>query len=337
MTHQNSFLGAVKNLFFLSLLAATLAARAQTFTNPVVAGGADPWVIRWQGEYYLCQSRDVSIYVNHAKRLEDIGTNNWARVWQSPEGTNYSKQVWAPELHFFSDHWYIYFAADDGDNVHHRLFVLEGSSKDPQAPFHFKGKMAAPTDKWAIDGTVLQTREDKLYFIWSGWDGDKDIAQNLYIAPMSNPWTISGERVCISRPDLPWERRDHPYINEGPEALWNGEHLFVIYSASGYWDRNYCLGQLTWKGGDLLDPTAWEKNPAPVFSATEDVSGPGHCCFVESPDGKQNWILYHAHKNGKPGHPRDIRMQEFHWNEDGSPNFGKPISPGVPLAVPSGE
>ena len=50
--------------------------------------------------------------------------------------------------------------------------------------------------------------------------GFTNIQQNLYIAPMSNPYTLSGERVSISVAD------EHlgalggpPYINEGPQVL----------------------------------------------------------------------------------------------------------------------
>jgi GH43 family beta-xylosidase len=216
------------------------------------------------------------------------------------------------------------------------MYVLEGSSDDPQAPFHFKGKIAAPTDRWAIDGTVLEMPGGKLYFIWSGWEGNTNGKQSLYIAPMSNPWTISGERVCISKPDREWEQRDSPIINEGPETLWHEGHLFIIYSASGFWDDNYCLGQLTWTGGDVLDPKSWVKKSETVFSRTADVFGPGHCSFTQSPDGKEDWIIYHAHIHQGVAQ-RDVRIQRFTWNADGSPNFGVPVSPGVPLALPSGE
>jgi len=53
-----------------------------------------------------------------------------------------------------------------------------------------------------IDGTVFEMA--KLYFIWSGWPEATDGAQNLYIAPMSNPWKINGERLCLSQPDHDW-------------------------------------------------------------------------------------------------------------------------------------
>ena len=308
----------------------------QTFTNPVVRHGADPWVIRWESNYYFCQARFDAVWINRSARLENIGHNHWKRVWQPPEGTPYSKQIWAPELHFLQGKWYIYVAADDGDNANHRMYVLEGTSSDPQKPFALKGKIDSPSDHWAIDGTVLQMPQGKLYFIWSGWPGTNDGVQNLYIARMSNPWTIDGKRVCISRPDHKWEQRDIPHINEGPETLWHDGHLFIIYSASGFWDDNYCLGQLTWTGGDVLNPRSWIKNPESVFKRSSDVFGPGHCSFVKSPDGKEDWIVYHAHI-GPDTRERDVRIQRFTWNPDGSPDFGVPVSPGVPLRPPSGE
>ena len=307
-----------------------------TFTNPVVRQGADPWVIRWQTNYYFCQSRVGGVWVNRAARLEDIGVDDWQCVWRAPAGTAWSQPVWAPELHVLQGRWFIYVAADDGDNANHRMYVLEGLTSDPQGPYELKGKIAAVADRWAIDGTVLEMPEGKLYFIWAGWPGTNDGVQNLYLAPMSNPWTISGEPVCISQPDQKWEQRDFPHINEGPETLWHDGKLFIIYSASAFWDDNYCLGQLTWTGGDVLDPKSWVKQPEPVFARSADVFGPGHCSFVKSPDGQEDWIIYHAHvAQGK--RERDVRIQRFTWNPDGSPRFGVPVPPGIRLPVPSGE
>jgi GH43 family beta-xylosidase len=306
------------------------------FKNPVVAHGQDPWVIREGTNYFLCQSRGSGVWVNRATRLEDIGVDHWRCVWQAPTNTPYSREIWAPELHFLQGKWYIYVAADDGANPHHRMYVLEGTANDPQAPFAFKGKIAAPIDCWAIDGTVLEMLEGKLYFIWAGWPEATDGVQNLYIAPMSNPWTISGERVCISQPDRSWEQHDFPHINEGPETLWHNGRLFIIYSASGFWDVNYCLGELNWMGGDVMNPKSWTKTAQPVFARTEDVFGPGHCSFTKSPDGKEDWIVYHA-LVAKDSKRRDVRIQPFTWNADGTPNFGKPVSSTVSLPPPSGE
>ncbi|HEY2084108.1 MAG TPA: glycoside hydrolase family 43 protein [Verrucomicrobiae bacterium] len=323
-------------LVFGGILPANCQNARREFKNPVAAHGQDPWVLRSGTNYFFCESHRNGVWVNRAARLEDIGLDHWKRVWQAPTDTLYSREVWAPELHFLQGKWYIYVAADDGANPHHRMYVLEGGSVDPQAPFTFKGKIAAPDDCWAIDGTVLEMPGGKLYFIWAGWPGAADGVQNLYIAPMSNPWTISGERACISQPDRPWEQHDFPHIDEGPETLWHDGHLFVIFSASAFWDDDYCLGQLTWTGGDVMNSHSWIKTPQPVFAHTDDVFGPGHCSFVKSPDGKEDWIVYHA-LIARGARQRDVRIQPFTWNTDGSPNFGKPVSPTVSLPLPSGE
>lgn len=313
------------------------ATNASSVANPIAQNGADPWVVRSGDTYYYCQSRRGAIWVNQCQRLQDLGLDHWKQVWKPDPGKPWSKELWAPELHFLRGKWWIYVAADDGDNANHRMYVLEGSSANARDSFTLKGKIAAPTDRWAIDGTVLQMPGDKLYFIWSGWEGSNNVAQNLYIAPMSDPWTVSGERVRISSPELPWECHGNPLINEGPETLWHGDKLFVIYSASGSWGDDYCLGQLSWSGGDALDPASWIKKASPVFSKTKDVFGPGHCSFVKSRDGREDWIVYHSARQSGAGWNRRVNMQRFTWNPDGSPAFGTPVAAGVPQTEPSGD
>jgi GH43 family beta-xylosidase len=57
---------------------------------------------------------------------------------------------------------------------------------------------------------------------------------------------------------------------------------------------------------------------------------------VKSPDGTEDWIIYHAAKHSGAGWDRNLRAQKFTWQADGSPDFGTPVSAGVPLTVPSG-
>jgi hypothetical protein len=95
------------------------------------------------------------------------------------------------------------------------------------------------------------------------------------------------------------------------------------------------------EGADLLDPASWKKNPMPLFweSAKAGAFGTGHGAFFQSPDGKQDWMLYHA--NPQPhqgcGGRRSPRVQPFTWKPDGTPDFGRPVGIGVPLPAPSGE
>jgi GH43 family beta-xylosidase len=127
-------------------------------------------------------------------------------------------------------------------------------------------------------------------------------------------------------------------INEGAEVLKTDTSVFIIYSCRESWLKEYRLGQLKLKSydADPLKPGNWIKS-GPVFQGTDEVHGTGHASFVKSPDGTENWIIYHSKKSTEPGWNRDVRMQQFHWNKDGSPDFGKPVPAGVPLTRPSGE
>ena len=245
-----------------------------------------------------------------------------------------SKEIWAPELHFIQGKWYLYYAADDGNNDHHRIWILENASPNPlEGQWTDKGQLKLPDDKSAIDASMFE-HLGQLYCIWSGWAGDENVSQNIYIAKMSNPWTAEGQRTMISTPQYNWEMKrpstDLPTVNEGPEFLRHGDKVFIIYSASGCWTDDYCLGMLTAStGANFMDPNSWKKSDKPVFEKNPagQAFAPGHNGFFKSPDGKEDWIIYHANpKSGQGcGANRSARMQQFTWNQDGTPNFGKPV------------
>ena len=320
-----------------------------TFTNPLLPSGADPYSYYKDGYYYYTNSLGNRIGLWKTKNLADLQHAQYKTIYMPPKGTQYSKDLWAPEIMYLQGKWYAYFAADDGDNNHHRMYVLENASADPMSgEWTFKGQINDATNKWAIDGDVYEYNH-QLYMIWSGWQNEVNGEQDIYIAKMSNPWTISSSRVRISTPQYDWETHgdlhdpvnpSHVSVNEGPQFLAHKNKLFVIYSASGCWTDFYALGMLTFKGsgGNLLDSTAWVKSPEPVFKQSPEnrVYAPGHNSFFKSPSGKQSWILYHA--NDAPGlgcsDKRSPRMQPYTWNADGTPHLGTPVKEGVPLKVP---
>jgi len=320
-------------------LAAVLFLQSATFTNPIVpAPAADPWVSFKDGYYYYCRTspREPGIIVGKSRDLSQIGNRGtWQPVYTPPPGTAYSKEIWAPELHFLKDRWYIYFAADNGKNENHRMYVLESKENDPQGSYVFRGKISDPSDRWAIDGTVLDLGARGMFFVWSGWEGTTNVRQNLYVAPMSDPGTICGPRVLISTPTEPWETIGTPQVNEGPQILRRGEVIHVVYSASGSWTEDYCLGLLTCTDGQVMRPQSWTKR-GPVFSKSDQAYGVGHASFTQSPDGTEDWIVYHGMQRPDGGWGnRSVRAQRFSW--DGVyPDFGRPVKPGVAITLPSG-
>jgi len=283
-----------------------------TFVTPI-GDKADPYVIKKDGLYYYCFSSGVTVdgvlyagvkvAVHENLPFGDL-SQQLRSVFNSSKTdiANAQHNYWAPELHYFDKEtvgeenagWYIYVAADDGDNKKHRMYVLRAT--DPEnalSDYEMVGQITDSTNKWAIDGTVM-VYGGKLYFIWSGWEGDVNGFQDLYIAEMSNPWTVSSARVLLSRPEYDWELNGNPKINEGPQILKAPDGtMHIIYSASHSFGQYYCYGALTLTGTNPLSKSSWYKSPVSLFSSGNGAYGTGHGSFVQDDDGAW-WMYYHA-------------------------------------------
>lgn len=316
------------------------------FTNPVW-DGADPWMVKQGDDYIYCWSSNNSIIVSKSKKLTLQG--ELKNIWTAPS-TGWNRScVWAPEIHFIQGRWYVYYAAGESGPpfIYQRAGVLRSktdyvfSDYEDLGVFYTGDNPADPaTNIWAIDMTIFE-HKGKLYAIWSGWikqEATDVTPQHLFISEMENPYTLKGKRVKISSPVESWETGGPLNLNEGPEILKNGEKVFLIYSCCESWLVEYRQGmlQLINPDGNVLDPANWKKT-GPVFQGNSKVYGVGHCSFVKSPDNTEDWIIYHSKKSTSPGWERDVRMQMFSWNADGTPNFGESIPAGRAIPLPSGE
>lgn len=338
----------------------------KTFNNPI-AGIPDPWIVQYQGAYYTCKAHGNGINVSKSEKLTVI--NSTKAIWTAPKDNGIMKpwntsHVWAPELHFIDGRWYVYYAAgrpssESGSYKMQRTGVLRSKTTDPMGEYEDMGmiytgdeyspSIVATTDNtcYAIDMGVVKIGA-KLYAVWSGTiNKESGGDQRIYIAEMSNPWTISSNRVEISKPDQSWELIEPAVkVNEGPAFLQRDDKLFVVYSCNGSWTKYYRLAYLMLNiGDDPMVPSNWKKSPNAVFYRCDDtvdedgVNGVGHCCFTKSLDGTEDWIVYHV-KNRNHGSyetGRSTFIQRFTWNADGTPNFGTPVGWGEPVVVPSGE
>lgn len=335
-------------LCLVSLAATSGVARAQSGDQPTLRNplnrfrGADPWLVFYEGFYYLAATTGASeLTMRKSPTLAGLKTAITVRIYAETDASRCCN-IWAPEFHLLDGpngrRWYFYYSAGTlGTLDNQRTHVLESAGPDPLGPYTYKARLFDPrNDVWAIDGSVLRIR-DSLYFLFSSWVGKN---QSLFIAPMSNPWTLSGERVLIAEPEYDWERVGLN-VTEGPVALQHDGKTFIIYSASFCATPDYKLGMLTYSGGDPLRAAAWVKSPQPVFQRSDanGVFGPGHNGFFQSPDGTQDWIVYHANDSASAGcdDRRTTRVQRFTWNADGTPDFGTPVSTSEVIDAPSGD
>ncbi|GAA3678398.1 hypothetical protein GCM10022267_76540 [Lentzea roselyniae] len=307
-----------------------------TFTNPIKRNGPDPWLQYYNGYYYLATTTwNSTITMRRSRTLAGLASAAETVVFNLSGRPNGCCNMWAPEFHLLNGRWYLYYVA--GQNVPdynptQRLHVLESAGTDPMGPYTFKADLGST---WELDPSILQ-HNGRLYLMGSAIDG----TQSLTITPLSNPYTISGARRTISQPTLAWERQTGA-VNEGAEPLYRNGRVMIVYSASACWGPDYKLGLLTLTGTDPLNRSHWTKSPDPVFQRNDGngVFAPGHNGFFKSPDGTEDWIVYHANDSASGGCDmnRSTRAQKFTWNADGTPNFGTPVRLGTQLTAPSGE
>jgi len=302
-----------------------------TFMNPLNPG-PDPYLTFYDGNYYLTTTQGDCIRMWKAPTLAKLKTVQGAVVWRGDDPSR-SHGIWAPEFHSISNHWYLYYtamAATDVDATH-RMHVLESEGTNPLGPYHYKGRLFDPTnDHYAIDGSVFQSPHDRAwYFLWAAQPGHR-----LRIARLANPWTLGSSSVKLDASGFGCEE-----VREGPIVLHRNGRLFLTYSACDTGKPDYKIGMLVASDqADVMNPVSWVQFPRPVFERNDeaDVFGPGHHGFFQSPDGTEDWIVYHAKTTSKYTYSgRTTRAQRFTWNPDGTPNFGKPLPLETVLPEPS--
>ena len=321
----------IKLAVFLTLItsAIVVAAESPTFRNPINPS-ADPWLGHAEGMYHLSTTLGNRIQLWSAETIGGLKDAEPATILAKGKG------VWAAEFHHLprpaGPRWYCYFTRTDGADVAHRMFVMESTTESIAGPYGEPRQILTdPKDEYyAIDGSVFENK-GRFYFVWAGHPGHR-----LYMARMKDPFTLQGERVMIPASGFGCKE-----VREGPCVIRHGPRLFLTYSACDTGKPDYKVGYL-WMpiGGDAMKPDSWIQYPEPLLSRNDaaGVYGPGHHSFFKSPDGKEDWIAYHAKTTAAfTYNGRTSRVQKLMWNDDGLPETIVPLPLDADITPPSGE
>jgi uncharacterized protein (TIGR03435 family) len=297
---------------------------AQAAANPILPH-ADPFITLHpvKGRYLLLATTGHNITIWSGKTIPTAASEE--KVVFAP--TDGLEQLWSPTLWQMEGHWWIYFTARPPGGEH-AIYVLESDTADALGSYSFKG--ALNLGRPAIDPSVL-TVKGVNYLMYVTVDRGENAIQ---MVRLEKPMEPLGAASLIAEPEYPWEKgagssRTYP-VDEGPTALYHEGKVFVVFSASDTASPLYCLGLLTFQGGDPLDRKSWTKDARPVFSASPEnnIFGPGRATFAMGADGVW-WLLYAAKSTDAPtAANREVRAQRFTWNADGTPNFGMPVKDG---------
>ncbi len=264
-------------------------------------GARDPDVVYHKGRYYCVYAYQDKLWIKSAPSVAELINAQGKVVYELTETGDFCIRPWAPELHFINGEWHIYTCFGHKESTNQHMYVLRNHSDDPSAPYSFASYLNNGDDQWAIDGSIIK-HEGKMYYVYSSFGVySGEVYQALYIVKMKDPYTLELPRKLLSLSEYDWEKggcdgSKRPYVNEGPFALYHNGKLHIVYSASGCWTDHYCMGLLTFKGGDILDKNNWEKLPYPILSNKDGYDAPGHASFIQNaPDGK-TYCFFHAYE-----------------------------------------
>ncbi|WP_419803810.1 glycoside hydrolase family 43 protein [Terriglobus sp.] len=315
-------------LTFVALLLLAVPAMAQGAANPIL-NHADPFITLHPeaGRYLLLATSGSNVTIWSGPTVETAATN--AKTVFTP--TDGLRELWSPTLWQVDGRSWIYFTARM-PGKEHAVYVLESNTGDALGSYTFKGALDLH-GRASIDPSVL-AMGGMHYLMYVTVDSG---ANEIRMVRLAAPMQPVGTDALIAKPEYPWEKgagttRNYP-VDEGPTALYHAGKTFIVFSGSDTASPRYCLGLLTFKGGDPLQPANWAKSPEPVFSASPEhgIWGPGRGTFAEGKDGT-NWLLYAAKSTDAPdAQNRAIRAQRFTWKPDDTPDFGVPAKDG-PIA-----
>lgn len=128
------------------------------FNNPVIEQRADPWIYKHSDGYYYFTGSVPEydrIEVRRASTIQGLSTAEPVAVWHKYETGPLSANIWAPEIHYINDKWYIYFAAARTTETKeglfdHRMFVLENDSANPLEGNGWKKDRSKPVGRRSL-------------------------------------------------------------------------------------------------------------------------------------------------------------------------------------------
>lgn len=117
----------IAGTFTAALALAFDLALGASFSNPLKEfNGSDPFIVYSDGFYYLMTTTWTNIQVTRSATLEGLKSGETKVVWEDPDPSRCCN-VWAPEVHWLDNKWWIYYASSaEGDTANQRMRVLEG-------------------------------------------------------------------------------------------------------------------------------------------------------------------------------------------------------------------
>ncbi len=330
-----------------------------TYTNPVSPGYfADPFAWLFRGTYYA-----VGTGAAEAAGQTGTGGPTPRRVfpllrsrdfvhWEAagaalePPDPALGDSFWAPEVAYEDGTFYLYYSVGVADK-NHQLRVAAASQ--PLGPYRdVAGPLIDPRDcPFAIDPHPFRDDDGRWYLFYARDFLDTEAGTALMVRRLEGMTRLAAEGHVVLRATFDWQRfrKDRPMYGrvfdwhtlEGPCVRKHEGRYYCFYSG-GRWETD-SYGVDYGVADAVLGPYCGGTDlpgPRVLRSVPGRVHGPGHNSVVTGPDGRSEYLVYHAW--GKDMIARRMCLDRLAWTPEGPRCLGPTWEPqeveGHPPAQP---
>ena len=262
---------------------------------------ADPYVLRAEGRYWLyAAGAENGVFT---VRVSD-GLTQWSaprEIFRAAPDAWSLNCYWAPECHVIGGRYCLFYSANQRHNPagEAETFSIAVAVCDtPDGAFRdLLGRPIFDPGYPIIDGNILQ-EDGHIYLYYSR------CCYKHQVGPWEESWIygvelkgdlsgIIGQPQLLLRPEQPWEGRSAPTTgrrwNEGSFIRREGGRYYMMYSANYFLEPHYAMGYAV--AEHPLGPFV-KAAENPIVTATAAITGTGHGCLVETPEGLA--AVYHG-------------------------------------------
>ncbi|MBB3111398.1 hypothetical protein FHS18_003466 [Paenibacillus phyllosphaerae] len=278
----------------------------RTYQNPMTLaeewedyGIGDPYILRYNGKYYLyCSTKDWRVGVKAWSSDDLVDWTYEGLVTEEP----LTEGAYAPEVVYWNGSFYMY--TSPAGKGH---YVLESDS--PTGPFTIKTDNLGLT----IDGSVFIDDD-------ASWTFTHAESGGIMASSMTDPFTIeTGQKLNTSL----------GHWTEGSMIIKRDGRYFLTYTGNHVFSKGYRVNYAVAHDSPVGLYTIPENNPI-IISTADDFNGLGHSATVLGPDMDAYYIVYHnLIGHSAEGPPvRMFNMDRLTFNGDKmsvlGPTFGAP-------------
>jgi beta-xylosidase len=301
--------------------------------DPVYPGYfADPFVWRHDGIYYAVGTGVAEAEGEAGRRVFEMLQSPDLVSW-SARGCalaalppDYGDSYWAPEVAYEDGLFYMYYSVGRGDKAHH---IRVAASDLPEGPYSDLGvRITNPFEcPFAIDASPFQDDDGQWYLFYARDFLDSDRPGTAVVVDrLAGMTRLAGEPQIVVRAQQEWQRFVSDRIMYGAVYDWHTiegpcvckhEGRYYCFFSAGRWE-NETYGVDYAVADNVMGPYTCDATPdgARVLRTVPGhLIGPGHNSVAQSPDGKTDYIVYHAWDAGMTG--RRMFLEPIVWSPEG--------------------